>query len=122
MMKGIDPTLGIYAAYAYSDAGLPNQVSSVRNIMGGDLGVDIFDVAMLADALNGKPARAATVSPACPMLAQGWNYLRIKEIRLTEAFEFARDHLKPSLWTTFNETGMQRIMGANAGGGVGERQ
>jgi hypothetical protein len=112
MMKGADPTLGIYAAYAYADAGLPRQVTSVRDFMRGDLGGDVFDVAMLADSLNQKLAVEPVVTPPCPMLAQGWNYLRIKEIRLTPAFEFARDHLKQSLWTTFTSTGMQRIMEA----------
>ena len=52
MMKSVDPTLGLYAAYAYAQAGLPEQIRSVRNFMRGSLGVDLFDVAMLADAME----------------------------------------------------------------------
>src|SRR5439155_984745 len=37
VLKGVDPTLGLYAAYAYSDAGAIAQVRSVRELMRGDL-------------------------------------------------------------------------------------
>jgi hypothetical protein len=110
MMKGFDPTLGLYASYAYADAGLASQVASVRGIMRGDLGVDLFDVAMLANAFNGKQVVAPLALPLCPMLSQGWNYLRIKDIRLPPVFEYARDHLRQGLWTTFSPVGMSRVI------------
>src|SRR5262249_16818963 len=54
VLKGIDPTLGIYAAYAYADANLTEQARSVSSIMRGDLDVDLFDVALMAGVLSGR--------------------------------------------------------------------
>ena len=111
IMKGIDPTLGIYAAYAYADAGLPNQVRSVMDYMRGDLGVDLFDVAMLSGALSGRaPGDPNGPVPFVPMLSQGWGLLRVKDARLPEAVLSAQDHLRPGLWTTLARDGM-RIVG-----------
>lgn len=113
MMKSVDPTLGLYAAYAYSQAGLPEQIRSVRNFMRGSLGVDLFDVAMLADAMESLSTRESPV-PFCPMLSQGWDQFRVKGIRISEAVESLRNHLQGSLWTTFDEEGgriAQRIVG-----------
>src|SRR5262249_2322918 len=110
MLKGIDPTLGIYAAYAYADAGLTEKVRSVRGFMRGDLGVDIFAVAMLSGELTGRaPADARGSYPFCPMLSQGWALLRVNDVRLQESILPARDHLRPSLWTTFDKEGMQIV-------------
>ena len=41
MGKLFDPTLGIYAAYAYAEAALPEQIRSVHDIMKSELGVRI---------------------------------------------------------------------------------
>jgi hypothetical protein len=107
VMKGIDPTLGLYAAYAYSDAGIPQQIRSVRDIMRGDLGVDLFDVAMLAGELSGRSLAADDAAvPFCPMLSQGWSLLRVKNVQLRAEVASARDHLRDSLWTTFDREGM----------------
>src|SRR5262249_13551978 len=52
MGKEVDPTLGIYAAYAYADANITYQAQSVRSFMRGNLGVDLFDVALMAGVLS----------------------------------------------------------------------
>jgi hypothetical protein len=73
VLKGIDPTLGLYAAYAYADADLESQVRSVRQYLRGDLGADLFDVAMLSGELAGRrPDGGDGTVPFCPMLSQGW--------------------------------------------------
>jgi hypothetical protein len=113
VLKGIDPTLGLYAAYAYSDAGLPSQIRSVREIMRRDLGADVFDVAMLSGELTGKNLAGNTaLYPFCPMLSQGWNMLRVKDVRVAREVNAARDHLLQALWTTFDHDGMDMLMGA----------
>jgi Caspase domain len=104
IMKSVDPTLGLYAAYAYAQAGLPDQIRSVRNFMRGSLRVDLFDVAMLAGVMDSLGTRESPV-PCCPMLSQGWDQFRVKGIRISETVETLRDHLKVSLWTTFDEEG-----------------
>ena len=107
MLKGIDPTLGLYAAYAYSEAGLKDNVASVRNFMRGDLQADLFDVALLAGALSrGRREAAARVFPFCPMLSQGWGLLRVQEAELAESIGAMRDHLRVSLWLTLEKDGM----------------
>jgi len=107
-MKSIDPTLGLYAAYAYSDAGLRDHVRSVQDFMRGDLNADLFDVAMLAGTLSGTH-QGPPVVPFCPMLGQGWGLLRVRGVRLSQALQQASDHLRPALWTTFEPTGMDII-------------
>jgi hypothetical protein len=119
MLKGIDPTLGLYAAYAYDDAGVSDQVRSVRGIMRGDLGVDLFDVAMLTGDLSGRTLGGpGGPYPFCPMLSQGFGLLRVRNVRLPSAVAPAADHLRRSLWTTFDREGMQIVIDALSAGRV----
>jgi hypothetical protein len=110
LLKGIDPTLGLYAAYACTDAGLIDKIDSIHAVMRDDLHVDLFDVAMLAGKLSGKRLdNPDNPVPICPMLSQGWGLLRIKDIRLPEEIISAREHLRVSLWATFDSEGMQIV-------------
>lgn len=112
MMKDVDPTLGLYAAYAYSEAGQQRGVASVRGIMRGDLGFDLFDTAMLSGALAKKEATLRTCAPFCPMLSQGWALLRVNNVELPKEIEALRDHLRPALWTTLERQGTQLLLDA----------
>jgi hypothetical protein len=106
MLKGIDPTLGLYAAYAYFDAGLPGQVRSVSDAMRFNLsGTRLFDTAMLAGELQGRDAGADTV-PFGPMLSQGWSLLRVKGVRLSEELAAMRDNMRNALWLTLRPEGV----------------
>lgn len=107
-LKSIDPTLGLYAAYAYTEVGLTDDVRSVLEAMENDLRVWIFDVGMLAGALAGGGSPLPIV-PFCPMLSQGWGLLRVKRTTVPPVVEEAAKHLLPALWTTFDSTGMDLI-------------
>ncbi len=110
--KLLDPTLGIYAAYAYAQAGLSDQIVSVHRIMQSELGIDLFDVAMLANAAATRlsiNATTGTQAPFCPMLNQGWQFLQINNVALPDRFMEAQTHILPSLWTTFDEKGMSLV-------------
>jgi hypothetical protein len=111
VLKGIDPTLGIYAVYAYAEANLPEQVLSVQSYMTADLGANLFDVALLADKLTGQRIEGplSAIVPFCPMLTQGWQLLRVREVTLSEDVQRARDNLRPALWSTFGPRGMEFI-------------
>ena len=111
MGKGADPTLGLYAAYAYNDADLIEQVRSVQQFMHANLGVHLFDIAMLAGDLNGRTTREGDV-PFCPMLSQGWEFLRVKDVRMPASVRDIRNHLVPALWTTFDPRGMEMVSDA----------
>ena len=109
--KGVDPTLGLYAAYAYEQAGQLNQIRSAAEIMRGDLGLSLFDVAMLADR---EPVVAAagrgSVAPFCPMLSKGWNYLGVARAQIPEPAAEAGHHLREALWTTFESDAVELLL------------
>ncbi|MFZ1692801.1 MAG: hypothetical protein WAT74_06385 [Flavobacteriales bacterium] len=96
VLKSIDPTLGLYAAYAYQSAGLFNDVSSVYEWMSNEDTVIPYDVVMLAGKL--KKGRAA---PFCPMLVQGWSYLDEADMDQLHLLSKLRRFVQPGLWTTF---------------------
>ena len=111
-LKVFDPTLGLYAAYAYAGAGLENDVDSVLGYMRDDLHAELFDVAMLAGRgvrpreADPNDANALPILPFCPMLRQGWSLLAVREAQLPDVVRAARDWLLPSLWTTFAPEGV----------------
>jgi hypothetical protein len=113
--KGLDPTLGLYAAYAYAAADIIEQVQSVDSFISGDLGVSLFDVAMLAGRLVGRPIDRGVV-PFCPMLSQGWGLLRANRVELPGVVARAGADLRPALWTTFGPAGMDIIVTAMRNG------
>jgi Caspase domain len=115
--KQFDPTLGLYAAYAYAAAGPSDHIHSIREYMYYDLNVSLFDVAMLdrggqLDELGGHV-------PFCPLLSQGWNYLRARGITLPSVLDDAQDELVQSLWTTFKPEAMRLISNALEQGELG---
>jgi hypothetical protein len=82
--KRLDPTLGIYAAYAYAladdDAGTESVYSYFNsyqryNYVSAPLPIP-FDVALLGGAL-GKSRRfpSSLKAPFCPMMSLGWSML-----------------------------------------------
>lgn len=110
-LKSVDPTLGLYAAYAYGDADLQDDVLSVQRAMENDLSANLFDVVMLAGRLS-QARRELPVVPFCPMLSQGWGLLRALGVQLPQHISRAGAHLRPALWTTFEPVGMDMIENA----------
>lgn len=110
MMKQLDPTLGIYAAYAYQQAGHLQSIRSVAEYMGYD-GLVPFDVLLLARLPDAWPEHA----PFCPMLRQGWAMLDLHPPSL-DRLSALRSHLLPSLWTAFAAEGVEIIRNGLASG------
>jgi len=113
--KVLDPTLGLYAAYAYASAGLDQEVSSVLQYMRTDLNAELFDVAMLARR-GVRPHEVGTndpdplaILPFCPMLRQGWSLLEVREAQLPDAVRQAQNWLLPALWSTFAPEGVELL-------------
>ena len=107
--KALDPTLGLYACYAYAQAGMEAQIRDVRGFMRQDLQqVDLFDVQMLSNDLNG-PDPLILRAPFCPMLTQGWNFLRPSNIELPSVLMKASASLSDSLWSTFKGKGARAV-------------
>jgi len=107
-LKGIDPTLGMYAAYAYAQIGRMEDVASVYEWMRTPLGTAVpvpFDVALLADRLESQDSvNGFSYAPRMPMLTQGWALLH-NELPIPDWLLEARRYTLPSLWTTFNPDG-----------------
>jgi hypothetical protein len=110
--KAMDPTLGLYAAHAFSQARQDELVRSVLAYMRQDLGADLFDVQLLASRVwNPAEANMYTV-PFCPILTQAWNLLRPRGRTLPAVLTRAMPYLCNSLWTTFQPAATQDIIRA----------
>jgi len=109
--KGVDPTLGLYAAYAFSQASNERQVASVMSYMRDDLGADLFDVRLLASRRPGLAGNVPVV-PFCPLLTQSWNLLAARRVELPAVLQEAGESLCGSLWTTFEPEAGDRILDA----------
>jgi hypothetical protein len=103
MMKSVDPTLGIYAAYAYQEAGKLRELRSVLMYMSRDPMPVPFDVVLLA-----RPDSIPPFAPFCPMLTQGWALLELFP-PISESIQDMRSMLKPGLWTTFTPEGVEVV-------------
>lgn len=115
--KSLDPTLGVYAAHAYAQAGRDSRVLELLDHMRPDLMADLFDVRLLASRqLGGQPFDAVPVVPACPMLTQGWSLLATRRVVLPARLQRAGALLCNSLWTTFEPAAADDVMAWLAGG------
>ena len=103
-----DPTLAIYAAYAYLQADLYSDIKTI--FTDHKLRYTFFDIAMLAENLNNQSYPHNGISPFCPMLTQGWGLLEVNEVDMPMFLYQAMRHLNDSLWTCFNEEGMEIII------------
>ena len=116
MLKSVDPTLGIYAATAYADAGLYELVASVEQSVRNNLGVNLLDIALLKrNGLQGRSLRTEAV-PCCPMLSQNWALLRAQRVNLGEKIAELQNNLAVSLWLTLDPQAMAQMHGLLANG------
>jgi hypothetical protein len=117
-MKAQDPTLGLYAAIAYAQAGDFAEVGSVLSAMRQDLQGDLFDVRMLGIPRGAKFLDGTTVVPFCPILTQSWNLLSPRRIDLPQVLHEASAYLCDSLWTTFEPKGARLVVEAIHSGDI----
>jgi len=107
VLKAIDPTLGLYAAYAYHDAGGIDEIRGLLSYMRADLaGRPPLDVALLAQSRAGSQSSAmAAAVPFCPMLMRGWPMF-LADPTVPAVLREAAGQLVPALWTTFDDEGL----------------
>lgn len=109
--KSLDPTLGVYSAYAYTQVGNNTEIKSIFDYMKKEKEPILFDVKLLA-ALSNKNDRIIhekTHAPFCPILTQGWSFLQINEKIIAKNIKILNKHLIPGLWTTFTPDGVSYI-------------
>jgi len=109
--KKYDPTLGLYSAYAYAQAGSMNDVASVFSYMKKELTRIPFDVSMLYEfsGVDRNVDLGGISSPFCPMLSQGWSYLAVDPNRYDKELIWLNRHRVPGLWTTFTKEGTRLV-------------
>lgn len=113
--KGVDPTMAVYAAYAYHDLQNRDRLAGMQAYMKDDLHLRLFDVALLARGLDGRQVGSlADVFPFVPMLSQGWALLRAYRVSLPPKLAGLERHLVPSLWTLFDQAGVAMVRAAMA--------
>jgi hypothetical protein len=105
--KGVDPSLAVYASYAYNDLHRDDRLSEMNTYMRDDLGASLFDVAMMARAIE-RNNEHPTLGFA-PLLAQGWAYLDSRAIRLPLGLEALPRMLTGSVWTMFDAHGVDQL-------------
>jgi hypothetical protein len=117
--KSIDPSMALYAAYAYHDLGRRDRIREMQSYLRGDLGVTLFDIALLAadDSLE-EALRNDAVLPPVPMLSQGWSLLSAFKAPMHPKLRELERCLRPSLWTLFDPDGTQRLVKAIHNGAI----
>jgi hypothetical protein len=111
--KSVDPTLAIYAAYAYQDLRRGDLIREMSDYMGGDLGGRLFDIALLAREIDGKTAGTLPdVFGVAPLLSQGWALLGAHRVVLPPSLNNIERTLLPSVWTMFDKTGVAQLRAA----------
>jgi caspase domain-containing protein len=111
--KSIDPTLAVYAAYAYQDLRRGDLIREMSGYMRGDLGGRLFDIALLARELDAKTVGAVPeVFGIAPLLSQGWALLGAHRVTLPPSLNNIEQTLLPSVWTLFDDNGVAQLRAA----------
>jgi hypothetical protein len=114
--KGYDPTMALYAAYAYHGIRQRERIVEMEEFLFQDLHLRFFDLALLAGTIHERPNRK--ILPATPLLSQGWALLPARQVTLPPALKNLRDTLTNSLWSTFTKKGVQMLTTALKSGEI----
>lgn len=110
--KSVDPTLAIYAAYAYHDLHLNDRIHQMGGYLSSDIGAPFFDIAMLAGDLDGKQVVPdGSIYSSMPLMAQGWALLSAFRVTLRPSVAALRGRLVPSMWTMLDPRGVEEVRG-----------
>ncbi len=102
-LKGVDPTLSLYAAYAYYDLQRRDIIQDMLGYLQDDIGGTLFDVVLLARKLVSKAIMPQDrIVPFFPLLSQGWALLNANRVKRHPVLERVEPEMKNSLWTLFD--------------------
>src|ERR1039458_6281638 len=108
--KGIDPTLSIYAAYAYHDLQDIKRIADMSGYLRQEVGITFFDLALLGRQLIRKQiTRNDLIVPFFPLLSQGWALLNANRVKLDPAIDGIEKTMKSSLWSLFDSRGVELL-------------
>ncbi|HXA84605.1 MAG TPA: caspase family protein [Candidatus Dormibacteraeota bacterium] len=110
LVKGVDPTFAVYAAYAYHDLQAIDRIREMSGYMRDDLGVTLFDLALLGRTLIDKSIEPKdNIVPFFPLLSQGWALLAAHRVKLHPALWEIERTMRDSLWSLFNVAGLDKL-------------
>jgi hypothetical protein len=108
--KGVDPTLAIYAAYAYHDLQAIDRIRDMSAYLRNDVGVTFFDLALLGRVLLDRTIGPDDrIVPFVPLLSQGWTFLRAHRVKLHPALAGIDRTMQDSLWSLFDAAGLDKL-------------
>jgi hypothetical protein len=112
--KGIDPTLAIYAAYAYHDLQATDRIREMSRYQRDDLGVTFFDLALLSRELAERDVRNIdhNIIPFVPLFSQGWPLLAANRVRLHPSLDGVERTMRESVWSLFDDRGINMLYAA----------
>jgi len=118
--KAMDPTLAVYAAYAYHDL---QQIDRIRDMAGyirmSLNGMTLFDLALLGRTLvDRRVDREQWLVPFAPLFSQGWHLLSANHVRLHPALEGIERTMHESVWSLFEGEGVNQLERALRSGEV----
>lgn len=96
-----DPALMLYAAYAFHDAGREDLIERLHQILVTGLGLDMFDLALLAENFSTSERETASLATALPLLGRGWRMTDVLGGEVPRAAESLPAHVCNSLWTLY---------------------
>jgi hypothetical protein len=117
--KQVDPSFAIYAAYAYHDLQAIDRIREMSDYLRADINLTLFDLALLTRELIDKPVTPNRgIVPFVPLLAQGWALLGAHRVKLHEALDGIERNMRDSLWSLFDDTGLEKLKRAMQSGEV----
>jgi hypothetical protein len=117
--KSIDPTLSVYAAYAYYDLQRKDTIREMAGYLREGIGVTLFDLMLLGRQLVDKEVRPMDrIVPFFPLLSQGWALLNANRVKRHPVLEQIEPEMKSSLWTLFDERAFDSLRNVIARGEV----
>jgi hypothetical protein len=111
--EGYDPTMAVYAAYAYYDLQDVERIKNIGSVLPSVIHGTIYDVALLSGDLSGSPDGVEpqlNTWPFAPMLLRGWELLDGYRVPRLDVLRNLKTTLRESLWTMFDERGIQMIL------------
>ena len=108
--KGIDPALGVYAAYAYHDLQETSRIRRMAGYLRSDIACTFFDIDLLARKLVDRGLSPDDrVLPFVPLLSQGWALLGAHRFRKHPLLEGIENSIRDSVWSLFDAPGVNKI-------------
>ena len=113
LSKGVDPTLAVYAAYAFHDLQANERIREMSKYLREDLGIALFDVELLArNLIDRQLGTNDGVVPFLPLLGQGWALLGAHRVRLPDRLRGIQTSVRDSLWSLYDQRGCELLMQA----------